>query len=285
MRINGSILGSAKNFDTSAEVNGIFNIDEAQLLSRQGNWGGSSFPANYLSLISTFSTVVQVYNYTDLYNAVQAASGVTTTAIVLNRGTYSLSLGESLLVDLGGTGSSSLLGDLNKPIKFICAPGQVTLEWTASSNSRDGPMFYFENSESAIYGAYFKRNNNGKTLTYSTSITRGPGGAGAIYNCVFGETNSNNTWSRNYAPSPNTYSINYCSIYVGGNGLSDFHNSAAASYNYCVCNYTKGTGTTPWLNSAENVVYNSDFTITGNSTQGVYNGTYAWDSTLTRVST
>ena len=145
-------------------------------------------------------------------------------------------------------------------------------------------MFYLENSASAVYGAYFKRNNSGKTLNYSTSITRGPGGAGAIYNCIFSEVNLNNNWSRNYAPSTNTYSINYCSIYVGAAGMADFNHSAAtASWNYSVCNYTKGTGTTPWLNSAENVVYNSDFTITGNSTQGVYAGTYAWQSALTRV--
>jgi hypothetical protein len=145
-------------------------------------------------------------------------------------------------------------------------------------------MFYFTNSASAIYGAYLRRDNNGNASNYTASFTRGPGGLGSVNNCVLAEVNTNGNWTRNYAGTgTNTYQINYCSIFVQENGGSDFNSAAGASYNYCTNNYAKGTGTTPWLNSVENVTYNSNFSITGNSTQGVYAGTYAWDRNITTV--
>lgn len=282
MRINGSILGPYQLIGS-----GMYSITEANLLVSEGSWMPTAYPTAYLSLIDTFSLENRIYveTYTELVSAINAASAVTQTAIILSGGTFTPGGGEAVTLENPGTGASAVVADLGKPISFICAPGQTIIEWTASSNSRDGPMFYFTNASSAIYGAYLKRNNNGKTLNYSTSFTRGPGGLGYVYNCIFREMNANNNWSRNYAPSATAYQINYTSIYVNANGLADFSSSAGSSYNYCTNNYQKGTGTTPWLNSAENVSYNSNFSITGNTTQGVYAGTYAWNPLMTQITT
>jgi len=282
MRINGSVLGPYQLIGP-----GMYSITEANLLVSEGSWLPTAYPAAYVSLINSFSSENRIYveNYDGLVTAINAASAGTQTAIILSGDTFTPGLGQTLPLDLGGTGASALIADLGKPISFICAPGQTIISWTASTNSRDGPMFYFTNAASVIYGAYLKRNNNGKISSNSTSFTRGPGGLGVVNNCVFREMNANNNWSRNYAPSANSYQINYTSIYVNANGLSDFNSSAAASWNYCTNNYVKGTGTTPWLNSVENVTYNSNWSITGNTTQGVYAGTYAWDPLMTTITT
>lgn len=285
MRLNGSTIGPYQNADLiNLALPGIYSLNEANLLKQQGFWKTNAFPPAYVSLINSFSLANRVYvsTYAELYSAINNASDVTQTAIILSGVTFRPGSTEALTLDLGSTQASAVIADLGKPITFICAPGQTIIEWTSSSNSRDGPMFYFTNSSSAIYGAYLRRNNNGNTLTYTVSFTRGPGGLGSVNNCVFAEINANGNWSRNYAPSTNSYTINYCSIFVSENSLTDNSTSAAASWNYCACNWAK-TGSTPWLNSIENVSYNSDFTITGNSTQGVYAGTYAWDKDAVTV--
>jgi hypothetical protein len=283
MRINGSILGPYQLIGS-----GVYSITEANLLKSEGSWKPSSYPTAYISLIDTFSLENRIYveTYTQLVAAINAASAVTQTAIILSGDTFIPGGGEALTLNMTGTGASAVVADLGKPISFICAPGQTIIQWTAATTSRDGPMVYFANASSAIYGAYLKRDNNGKTLNYSTAFVRSAGGLGYVYNCIFREMNANNNWSRNYAPSgANSYQINYTSIYVNANGLSDFSSSAGASWNYCTNNYAKGSGTTPWLNSAENVTYNSNFSITGNTTQGVYAGTYAWDPLMTYITT
>lgn len=285
MRINASLVGELKTY-TSSTLSGVYSVTESFYLEKSNTWNSFAFPIAYSNLINTFSDIVYVTNYNDLKTAVNNASSNTPTAIVVGAGYYTSLDTSGLLVDQTSTGASAMIGDLGKPISFICSPGQVVFDWISTLVSRDGPMFYFTNPSSAIYGAYLKRNNNGKTNTYSVSFTRGPGGRGILQNCILGEYNANGNWTRNYAPSgTQDYQINYCSIYVNENGSGDFSSSATASYNYCVCNYARGTGTTPWLNSAENVTYNTDFSITGNSTQGVYAGTYAWDSSQVTVNT
>jgi hypothetical protein len=283
MRINGSVLGPYQLIGP-----GMYSITEANLLVSEGSWKPTAYPPAYLSLINSFSPENRIYveDYNDLVTAINATPAGTQTAIILSGETFTPGPGQALPLDLGGTGASAVIADLGKPITFICAPGQTIISWTSSTTSRDGPMFYLANAASAIYGAYLKRNNNGKTLNYATSFVRGPGGLGSVNNCIFREMNANNNWSRNYAPSVvNSYQINYTSIYVNANGLSDFTSSAAASWNYCTNNYVKGTGTTPWLNSVESVTYNSNWSITGNTTQGVYAGTYAWDPAMTFITT
>jgi hypothetical protein len=292
MRRNGSFLGTYQNIIapnntivTGPFPSGIYSINDVNTFVQQNSWEYSYFPLSYQNLIKNFydlygaSSITYVYNYTQLYNAVQNASAsVADQAIVLHRGTYEIgSSGLSLIAD-DGTNYSALLGDGGKPITFICAPGQVLLNWTSSSGSRDGPMYYFGNANSRVYGGYFKRDNGGNSIAYETSFTRQKTGAGAmggsINNCIFKEVNANGNWSRNYGLT-NTYSINYCSILVNENGTNDNSSSPDASWNNCTNNWAKGTGSTPW-SGPENVSYNSDFTITGNTTDGVYAGTYAW---------
>jgi len=285
MRLNGSTIGPYQNVNRiNLALPGIYSVNEANLLNQQGFWKTNAYPPDYVSLINSFSLENRIYvsTYAELSAAINAASGVTQTAIILAGVTFRPGNTESLILDLGGTQASAAIADLGKPISFICAPGQTIIEWQSSVASRDGPIFYFTNASTAIYGAYLRRNNNGNTLNYSVSFTRGPGGLGTLNNCVFAEVGANGNWTRNYAPSANFYQINYCSIFVQENSNGDNNTSAGASWNYCACNWAK-TGSTPWLNSIENVSYNSNFTITGNSTQGVYAGTYAWNTNAVTV--
>lgn len=290
MRINGSKLGSYENLVQTPKPSGIYSLNEVNLYAQQNAWEYSYFPAAYQNLINTYSSSNTVYvkNYSELYLAVQNASSVTDTAIVLQRGTYEIgSSGVPLIVNItGGTGPCALLGDNGKPIKFICAPGQVLFSWSRLEGvGRDAPMFYFTNSSSAVYGGFFKRDNGSTTNTYSASFTRGPGAVGNVYNCVFKEINANGNWTRNYVGTgTNTYTINYTSIWVGENGMADYNNSLGASWNNCTNNWAKGTGTTPW-SGPENVTYNNDFTINGDSTNGVYAGEFAWYQSKVTLST
>jgi len=291
MRTNGSFLGTYQNLVTTPRPSGIYSINEVNTLVKQNAWDYSYFPSAYNGLIDTFPSENRVYvkNYSELYAAVQAAPSGTSTAVILGKGTYELgTTGLPLLVDVGGgTGACALLGDTGKPITFICAPGQVLFNWSRldSADSRDAPMFYFTNSSSAVYGGVFKRDNGSTANAYSASFTRGPGAVGNVYNCVFKEINANGNWSRNYAGTgTNTYTINYTSIWVGENGMNDNNSAAGASWNNCTNNWTKGTGSTPW-SGPENVSYNSDFTITGNSTDGVYAGEFAWYQPKVTLST
>ena len=289
MRTNGSFLGTYQNLIVpnqsvaqNPQPSGIYSLNQVNLFTQQNSWEYSYFPAAYINLIKTFyqlygaSSVVYVYNYTQLYNAVQnASSSVTDQAIVIHKGTYEIgSSGLPLIWDKANPGSSALLSDNGNPITFICAPGQVLFNWTSTTSSRDGPMYYFTNASSRVYGGYFKRNNGGNTVNYSVSLTRQNGAMGTINNCVFREVGTNGNWARNYGAT-NTYTINYTSILVSENGLADNGDSPSASWNSCTNNWAKGTGTTPW-SGPENVSYNSDLTITGNSTEGVYAGEFAW---------
>lgn len=290
MRTNGSILGTYQNLVTTPRPSGIYSLNEVNTLVKQNAWEYSYFPSAYNDLIDTFPSANRTYvkNYSELYAAVQSAPSGTSTAIILGKGTYELGTTTlPLLADIaGGTGADALLSDAGKPITFICAPGQVLFSWSRlDGGGRDAPMFYFTNSSSAVYGGFFKRDNGGTVNSYSASFTRGPGAVGNVYNCVFKEINANGNWSRNYlGTGTNTYTINYTSIWVGENGMADYSNSAGASWNNCTNNWAKGTGSTPW-SGPENVSYNSDFTITGNTTDGVYAGTYGWYQPKTTLTT
>jgi hypothetical protein len=291
MRTNGSLLGRYQNLVGPNQYvtqnllpSGIYSLNQINLLVQQNSWEYSYFPAGYINLIKAFyqlygvSSVTYVYDYTQLYNAVQNASdAVTEQAIVIHRGTYEIgSSGLPLLQQT--TNLAALLSDAGKPITFICAPGQVLFDWTHPTSARDGPMYYLSNDNSRIYGGYFRRNNGNSTVNYEVSMTRqipsSGGSPGIISNCVFKEVNANGNWSRNYGLT-NTYAINYCSLYVNENGMADNSSSPNASWNSCTNNWAKGAGTTPW-SGPENVTYNSNFTITGNSTDGVYAGEFAW---------
>ena len=211
MRINGSTIGPYNNTSLkNLALPGIYTTNEANLLKQQNLWKTNAYPPAYLALINSFSLANRIYvsSYDELATAINDASSVTQTAIILSGITFKPGAGATTILDMGGTGSSTVITDLGKPITFICAPGQTIIEWTFSTNSRDAPMFYFTNSASAIYGAYLRRNNNGNSVNYTVSFARGPGGLGTVSNCVLAEINANGNWTRNYAGTgTNTYPL------------------------------------------------------------------------------
>ena len=280
------------------------------------------FPAAYLNLIRSCKNVFYV-TQSDGYAGIKAAidkceggpdDTTSNNAIVILPGSYDCGNGTMLRVGTTVNNGSPLLYDSGHPINFICAPGQVTLSYVQDSQSttnfsgaRDCVTTMFQHAYSKLIGAYIKRDNGGTVNNYSaawfhrqhgqlptsnttifyaavTNLTKSVLGGG-LYNSVLREVNANGFWSRCYMPDGfSRHRVSNCVIYSSVAGLADFHNDANQVWDYVACNTTKGTGTTPWTNSVESVSFNPDFSYTGNAA-GVYSGTYAWDASLTTVST
>lgn len=277
-------VGAAGERINAVAGSGLISLDDIYYYKRTGeypNYIADVFPQVYIDLALSQSYVALVRESDGRAGIETAATNATSggTAILIMPGTYT---GEAY-ARVGGN-TSSCFHDQGKPITYICAPGQTIFEYTRSA--RDLSIFMFNNAASAVYGAYVKRNNNNKADNFSVAWGRGTDGVqnvGSAYNCVLREVNANGNWSRQYGGG--AHSFNNCLIYVNEDGFNDYNSSAAVSWDYCACNYNIGSGTTPWTNSAVNQTVNSDFSLDGNSSAGVYSGTYAWDTNLVSVST
>lgn len=282
------------------------------------------FPAAYLNLIRSCKNVFYVKEsdgYDGIKEAINKCEGgphdtTSNNAIVILPGSYdcgngTIFRGTSLIQNNG----SPLLYDSGHAINFVCAPGQVTLSYvqnrttapSGSQGARDCVTTLFQHAYSKLIGAYIKRNNGGSVDNYSvawfhrqhqgqpssnSAIFHGITSnmtkdlmSGGLYNSVLREVNANGFWSRTYMPvGTSKHKVSNSVIYSSVAGLNDFDNDSNQLWDYIACNTTKGTGTTPWTNSVESVSFNSNFSYTGNAA-GVYSGTYAWDASLTTVST
>lgn len=277
-------VGNSGDRINALSGSGLISLDDIYYYKKTGIYPeflGSVFPQVYVDLALSFDHIALIRETdgrTGIENAVIAA-GSGGTAILIMPGTYT---GEAYIKPAGST--SSCFHDRGKPISFICAPGQTIFEYTRSQ--RDLSAFMFNDATSAVYGAYIKRNNNNATDNFSVAWGRGTDGAnnlGSAYNCVLREMNANGNWARQYGGG--SHSFNNCLIYAIEDALADYNSSLTVSWDYCACNYTYTTATTPWTNGAVNQTVNSDFSLDGNSSAGVYSGTYAWDSSLVTVST
>lgn len=277
-------VGSAGDRINALSGSGLISLDDIYYYKKTGiypSFIGNIFPQTYLDLALSFDNVSLIREEDGRagIEAAVVAAGLGGTAILIMPGTYT---GEAFIRSGGAT--SSCFHDQSKPIAFICAPGQTIFAYTRSQ--RDLSAYMFNNASSAVYGAYIKRDNNGATANYQVTWGRGTDGVtnlGSAYNCVLREMNANGNWSRQY--SGGSHSFNNCLIYAIEDALTDYNSSLTVSWNYCACNYNYTTATTPWTNGAVNQTVNSDFSLDGNSSAGVYSGAYAWDSNLVTVST
>lgn len=220
--------------------------------------------------------------YKTIAYAQSQTSGISTAVMyVILPGTYTLT--PAALAD-----SSAGLSDSNLPRTFFCAPdGQVIFQWTAGAQ-RDAPMVNFQNAGSAVYGAVFLRNNNGKVNSYEVAMFNGTTAScqGDFYNCLFRETNANGNWSLQYDNSSvNNSTVNNCSFYTIENGAGDYSGGAGLVLNNCAFNYTYGAGSAVKNNTVINQTINATtYALSAaNTTYGVYSGTYAWGQPIVGV--
>lgn len=323
MRVNGGIIGRANNSNPYLS-SGVFTTNEIVKKQYDSEWAlgydlTKIFPTAYINLIRSCKNVFYVKEsdgFAGIKNAIFKCDGShddtnSNNAIVILPGNYNCANGFNFHVGVASNNETPLLADFGRPINFICAPGQVTLSYVqdiTTNGSRDTSTVRFEHAYSKLVGAYIKRDNGGAVDSFSVAwFYRHHGGLvptsnvtsffgiagnvnsnymlGNVSNCVLREVNANNLWSRTYTPNATAkFKIQNSVLYAGAAGMNDFNNNAGITWDYIACNTTKGTGTTPWTNSVESVSFNPDFSYTGNAA-GVYSGTYAWDASLTTVST
>jgi hypothetical protein len=217
--------------------------------------------------------------YLTIAQALSATSGTATTVtIVILAGTYNIS------ATSGGTGSYCI-NDGGNPRRFVCAPGQVIINCTDATGSRDFAPIYFGNASSTIYGAIIKRNNSGRTLTYGTAFFNDTTVLfkGSAYNTVFQETNANNIWTIQYDNDSNGGGKVYnCTFYNGANGSGDYSGGASLVITDSVFNTTYGSSSATFTGVLTSQTVNATtYVTTGVTTKGVYSGTYAWNGTTT----
>ena len=236
---------------------------------------GSDTTNNGLSAATPFATITKALTYRDTLTG-------GTYAIIVYPGTYNMSpyyIGANVSAGIADVNPS---GSTSKTTTFICAPGKVIISFTSDATARDGPAVFQSGTTSGVYGAIIKRNNNGKTTSYSTAFFAGTwGGAyGVYYNCVFQETNANNAWSILYDNgSTGSATVNNCSFYVSAAGLGDYSGGTSFSIINCAFNYTYSTTVTTNTNSYILTSHNMNSTTyvsPGATNQGVWYGTYAW---------
>jgi len=219
--------------------------------------------------------------YLTIAQALSATSAISTSVtIVILGGTYTVTPG----VATATADAIAGLSDNNLPRKFVCCPGQTTIQWTDSGGQRDSTMVDFRNAGSALYGAILLRNNNGRTTTYTVAFFNSSTAGtqrGSFYNCVFRETNANNAWSFQYdnsgTQSPKIYNTTF---YVGAAPSADWSNSASLVMSDSVFNVANFTSPGTRTNVGYSATINATtYVATGITTQGVYSGTYSWTAT------
>ena len=234
----------------------------------------------------TDATAYQTLSYAQS----QTASIGTAVMYVIKPGVYDLT--PVLIPAVTGSHSSVGLSDDGLPRTFFCAAGQVTLQWV--SEGRDCPMVSFENTNSAVYGAILKRDNNGKTLSYAIPMFNATTAwsKGDFYNCVFQETNANGNWSlmqdAGASGGANTLGtietiVNNCSFYTTENAQDDYTTSTGLVLNNSAFSHIWGTNSNSVRNntiSAQTMDATTYELAANNSTNGVYSGTYAWGTDM-----
>lgn len=175
--------------------------------------------------------------------------------------------------------------DGNLPRTFFCAAGQVVFQWTATTAQRDAAMVNLQNTNSAVYGAILKRNNNGKSNSYSVGMFNGSTAysQGDFYNCVFQETNANGNWALQYDNSQvNTSVLNNCSFYTTENGTNDYAGGSGLILNNNAFRYAPGTTGATLTNAvtAQTMDATTYELSANNNTHGVHSGTYSWGESM-----
>jgi hypothetical protein len=219
------------------------------------------------------------------YCNAQLSSNSAAFMIIIEPGTYDMGSGY-----VGNTMSNTLLYDYGYERVYVAAPdGQVVIQYIANLAQRDAPIVQFGNSNTAVYGAVLKRNNNGRSTNYTVSFFRGHPGTSYInfnglYNCVIEETNSNQLWSLQYDNDNNANAaINNCTFVVANAGQADYSGGAGFVLNNSAFKTSAGSGAATKNNVVSNQTVDSvTYALSANNTtHGVYSGTYAWGQDAT----
>jgi hypothetical protein len=216
--------------------------------------------------------------YATIGYALAQNTSATPTMFVILEGTYTLT------PTSGGNGAAVGLYDSGNHREFVCSPGRVTIQFTANIGDRDTTFTHFSNTSTKVYGAIFKRNNNGRTTNYTVAYFKGGGGGarGNYYNCVFQETNANNAWSYQYDNyGNNNLAVRNCTIYNGAAPSGNYSNAGTCLTIDSVFNTTVTTGGTETNVLKSQTVNATTYETTGVTTAGVYSGTYSWSGTTT----
>jgi hypothetical protein len=293
VRNNLGIIGSTQSISLSSAgfLASSPDIYQAKL---DDSWPiAFSDNANYTSLISAFSGV-RIYVSTsgnDLNSGLFSRSPLKTIEAARTlRDTYTAQ-NVMILVYPGTytptpvvTGFSSfVLNDYNASFStvWVCAPGKVIIQWTRGGG-RDTAVVDFSCINSAVYGAIFKRNNDGEGTNYSLAFcnTQTAAQLGSIYNCVYQETNANANWSLVYNNSNTVVGpVNNCTFAVTEAAVASYSIGSNQVFNNCVYNWTyTSTGATqnsPQILANNNLNFTT-YAAPGVTTAGVYSGTYAW---------
>jgi len=252
-----------------------------------------NFPDTYSTLVSDFvGTVKYVAStgsnsndgssvstpYLTIDYAYSQTSATANVMFVVLQGTYTMTA-----LSVSGSNSGVLRDGGNKRV-FVCCPGRTIIQWTASTADRDCSMAQFTNAGSAVYGAILKRNNNGRTTSYTVAYFRSYDGAlkGNFYNCVFSETNANNAWTYQYDNyGAANFAIRNCTFYNGAAAGASYSGGTGALTIDSVFNTTCATVGTETSVLKSQTVNATTYVTTGVSTAGVYSGTYSWSATTT----
>ena len=299
IRSNYGIIGSAKTIDTST-YGGVFQAEDQRLLKLSNTWPRltGAFPVAYYALISSFSG-------TKIYIS-QATGNDSNTGLAQNTAfatfdkamTYRRTLTTSNVMmifyagdytatpNTAGTGSF-IIDDISATYStvVVCNPGMVTISWNGGS-SRDKGIVNFNSTNSAVYGAIFKRDNNTETVNYSCSFMNGQSTAqlGPYYNCVFQETNLNGNWSLVYNNTNSvTGTINYCTFAVNKAALASYSSGTNQVFNNCFYNWSYGTSSatqnSPSVSTSHDLTFTTYQSATATTASaGVYFGTYSWSA-------
>ena len=250
-----------------------------------------NFPDAYDSLVDAFTGTIKYISAStgsnsNSGNSVGAAfltidyalaqnTSATPTMFVILEGTYTLT-------PTSVNGSSVGLTDGGNHREFVCAPGKVIIQHTASGADRDSAIFNMGNINSKIYGAIIKRNNNGRTTNYTVAYFRFNSAKGNFYNCVFSETNANNQWSYQYDNyGYNNLALRNCTFYHLAAPSGNYTNAGTCLTIDSVFNTTVTTGGTETNVLKSQTVDATTYATTGVTTAGVYSGTYAWNGATT----
>ena len=250
------------------------------------NVGSSEFPLKYLELINSFFTKHYVSkqgsdtlgngSITNPYLTINKALTVANTTggvIIVGPGVYSESVYDSSF--------SEQMIRFSTSVTIVGTPGKTVYIESNNIGRRDNHFFGMTNAGSRIYGMIFKRDNNGRTNNYATSIWGNEAGAtyGQIYNCVIEEVNANGRMSHVYDNSGTGGGKIYNSTIVSSvwltpytcGGSNETRNTALTSSNtFSLC----GTS----VDNTNGASINNKYYLTNksNSLYGVYSGDYAW---------
>jgi len=289
-RYKGGFLTSTLPQTTVGVTNGMYSLPIQSQAVQSGTWPLSS-SQNYANLITNFSGTKYYISPTgsdsnpgtsenlplQTYAQFRTLTSANTAAImcVFLPGSYTLPT-----LPLTSSGECCFTDEARERIYVCKTPSETVFEWSANGGKRDCAPFYFRNANTRFYGGVIKRDNNARTLSYSTAFFNGTtiGFVAKVYNVVLAEVNANGNWSVSYNNTDwnSNMSVTNCTFAVSEAALASYSGVATFIGDYCAGNYTV-TSTFPLFTNyvnANGTMNPTTYSIAG--TSGVYTGQYAW---------